>query len=192
MIRTIPLPFEDVLVQLSPGTTVGIIGCGDCAAVLGTGGTKQVEVWKSRIEKMGRVLFAVVLESPCDQRSLKSLVKLIKGFSEPEVLLILACPAGAQSLRDLLRSQQDARPVLVGLTGDGLGWIDSRTKAWHPCRGCNPCVQEPLVGVCLVGQCPLERLDGPCQNRLPGDRCPLMPGSPCVLVAGREDVRGGK
>jgi hypothetical protein len=182
MIRTIPLPFEKVLEKLSPGTSIGIIGCGDCAAVLGTGGTKQVEMWKTQLEKIGTVPFAVVVEAPCDQRSLKSLVKMIDDFSVPETILILACPAGAQSLTDLLRSQGDARRVLVGLAGDGLGWIDGRTKAWHPCRLCNPCPHEPTVEACLVGRCPLERIDGPCQNRLAEDRCPLLPGTVCVWL----------
>ena len=188
MIHTEARPVEEILQRLPPGASVGILGCGDCAAVLGTGGTLQVDEWTERLQGRNKVLFATVVDSPCDQRVLKRFQDLIPGFADANFILVLACSAGAQSLANMLQHAKKVQRVIPCLRSKGLNWIRSRKTISEACFFCEECRYEGEVS-CPVAACPLHRADGPCQNRLPNDECPLRSGFPCVWVPTVESER---
>ncbi|HEY9068991.1 MAG TPA: hypothetical protein VIV61_01970, partial [Candidatus Ozemobacteraceae bacterium] len=115
MIRTIPVASERIFAQIPPGPSVGILGCGDCAAAQHHADTKQLDRWVERFRDRNPVAFAVMTESPCDQRVLRRFLGLVPGFGNAEVILALACPVGQQSLIRLLRDFTPAPRVVSGL-----------------------------------------------------------------------------
>lgn len=183
MIKTKPIPVEQILLKIPEGKSVGILGCGECAAVLGTGGTRQIDEWRSTLGKRNPVAFSCTIDSPCDQRTLRRGAKFIDGFQPVDVMLALVCPIGGQSLGDFLRKECPKTRLIVGLTGEGAGWLhQSGESGWHKCHLCPSCTHDPEAGLCRVANCPLQKADGPCQNRDENDHCPLMNETRCVWV----------
>jgi hypothetical protein len=184
MIKTRCKPETEILNALPAGAVVGIIGCGDCAAVLGTGGTKQVEAWSALLHSRNPVAFAAVIESPCDQRTFKRFFRLLPRHTEVEFVLLLACPAGGQSVSTFLRAELPAALVILGLTAQGPGWIThTGDSGWHDCRLCTTCEHDFSGDVCPLTACPLLKHDGPCQNRGSDDSCPHHEALTCVWVS---------
>lgn len=173
MIKTIQRPPEQILLEIPEGKSIGIMGCGECAAALGHGGTKAVESWVKRFEHRNPVAFAVVVDSPCDQRFLEKSLALFDEPGKVDLLLVLACPAGVQSLIDLLQRRKCSPRVIAGLKAEGMGWLKTGSTLTKACRFCRECTYDPAMGSCPVPTCPLQKSDGPCQNRGPDDVCPL-------------------
>lgn len=182
MIKTEPLPLSDLLDQIPVGEAVGIIGCGDCAAALNTGGTRQVDALRAAFEGRNPIAFATVATAPCDQRVLRRLKNLIQGFEQARTILLLACPAGAQSLSTLLQQEGQQKRLVIGLRTTGLGWIEKNGKPQPGCAFCAECSYDPQQGRCPTVLCPLHRQDGPCQNRGADDHCPTVPEIRCVWL----------
>ncbi len=182
MIKTEPIPLSQLLEQVPERLPIGIIGCGDCAAALHTGGTRQVDALREALTGRNPIAFATVSTAPCDQRVLRRLVKLIQGFDQARVIILLACPAGAQSLATLLQEEKTARQLVIGLKTTGLGWIEKTGKTQPGCSFCDVCTYDAAYGRCPTVRCPLQRQDGPCQNRSADDLCPENPELRCVWL----------
>ncbi|HNV71827.1 MAG TPA: methylenetetrahydrofolate reductase C-terminal domain-containing protein [Candidatus Ozemobacteraceae bacterium] len=182
MIKTEPIPVDELLEQIPAGAPLGIIGCGDCAAALHTGGTRQVDALREACAGRNPIAFATVATAPCDQRVLRRLIHLIQGFEQAQTIVLLACPAGAQSLATLLQHEKISARLVLGLKTTGLGWIEKNGKTHPGCTFCASCTYDPLQGNCPTARCPLRRQDGPCQNRLADDGCPVTPDLRCVWL----------
>ena len=194
MIRTQPIPFAELIKDIPSGEPVGIIGCGDCAAVLNTGGTKQVDALRESLHERNPVRFSMVVDAPCDQRVLRRMLGLIKGFKEARHIILLACPAGAQSLAPLL--EEDTAGIVgvgaghrlhVGLKATGLAWVEKNGQKHSGCLFCSDCTFVTRKKVCPTAACPLHRADGPCQTRLLETLCPVKPDLHCVWLS-KEDT----
>ncbi len=187
MIRTRAIPISDLLARVPEGASVGILGCGDCAAVLNTGGTRQVEELAGRFEGRNPVVFRTVLEAPCDQRVLRRLVQFIPEFDRASFVIVLACPAGVQSLASLVKTEGRPPVVVAGLVASGLGLITSQGARTDACIFCPECTFDPNAGLCPIALCPLHKGDGPCQNRLADDHCPVSPSRRCIWCSHATD-----
>ncbi len=210
MILTKIVNEKEVLRQIPPRIPVGILGCGNCSAVLGTGGTRQVESWIEKLKSRNEVIFGSVAEAPCDQRLLRRFLQLVPGFSKARVILFLGCQSGAQSLAGILNKEKTGQELVLGVQNEGSGWISQENRQWKPCYSCRKCSFQPAIGKCYVADCPLKKSDGPCQNRVLGTEksgkiagsgnCPVIPGQACAwedsgdlhLKAGRPNVKKRK
>jgi len=182
MIQTQQVSIEVLTRDVPAGEPVGIIGCGDCAAALHTGGTKQVDALREALQGRNPVAFATVADAPCDQRVLRRFLGLIKGYPEARTVILLACPAGAQSLATLFRDEGQGRRLVIGLQATGLGWIGRDGRRHEGCVFCTTCTFESARGICPTAGCPLHRADGPCPARAEDDRCPARPEIRCVWI----------
>ena len=182
MIQTQQVPLDKLTREVPAGEPVGIIGCGDCAAALHTGGTKQVDALREALKGRNPVVFAVVADAPCDQRVLRRFLGLIATYQEASTIVLLACPAGAQSLASQLREEGRGRRLVLGLQATGLGWIGRDGKRHEGCIFCGTCTFDRARGICPTAGCPLHRADGPCQARAANDACPVRPEIRCVWI----------
>ncbi|MBF0501002.1 MAG: methylenetetrahydrofolate reductase C-terminal domain-containing protein [Candidatus Riflebacteria bacterium] len=197
MIKTVPIPAENLLRIIPADKKIGVLGCGECAAAIGTGGTKQVDAWVERLKDRNSIIFSAVAKSPCDQRLLERFVGLIQNFDDAEIILLLACHAGVQSLDNLLRRRNQTTLLIPALTVDGFGWLAAGRRWTKACVFCPSCTFDTTatahsgVGAlsCPTAICPLRKIDGPCQNRLVDDRCPIVPESICTWLQPSENVK---
>ncbi|MBF0544614.1 MAG: methylenetetrahydrofolate reductase C-terminal domain-containing protein [Candidatus Riflebacteria bacterium] len=190
MIKTIAVGFDEIKSKLEPDESLGIIGCGDCAAALGTGGTKQVENLMNFLSPEFPVLFSTVFRSPCDQRVLYRFIDLLPNFENVSKIIMLACPAGIQSLNSLLRERNSFTKVISGLKPIGLNWLSKNKTDFNACKFCTICEFDGSTTFCPVAACPLNRFDGPCQNRNYDDTCPIEPEKTCIwleIFSGRSE-----
>lgn len=183
MIKTVPVSHEAILAAIPVGEPVGILGCGECAAALGTGGTRQVDAWEKLFHDRNELTFKAVADAPCDQRLLKRFLAMLPGFSKTRFLLLLTCPAGTQSLAGLLPELVNPPRLIQGLSAQGLVWLSPGGKTTTGCRFCGDCHFDPSRDTfCPTASCPLQKLDGPCQTREQGHLCPLNPGQHCTWL----------
>ncbi|MFZ2960165.1 MAG: methylenetetrahydrofolate reductase C-terminal domain-containing protein [Candidatus Ozemobacteraceae bacterium] len=200
MIKTVAIPVEDLFVHIPEKIPMGIIGCGECAAALGTGGTRQVDMWVDRLKTRNPVVFSTVARSPCDQRILERFIRLIPDFDQAKLILLLACPAGVQSLGDLLRRENRNVLLVPALKVEGLGWLAAGRRWSEACVFCQTCTFEMASAAhsgggavsCPTAACPLHKADGPCQNRLDEDRCPIAPETSCIWLPSAGPLQRGQ
>lgn len=191
MIRTEWRESFDLLKAIEPGSRVGILGCSDCSSVYRTGDTKRIEQTISLIQDHCKVAFATSLGSPCDQRSLRLLLKSRPEFLEVDTIIVLACVAGSSSLADLLVNLAGAtRPRVVSPVATCDFTIIGRDSvSRRACRFCKTCLfsqgeETPghINGLCPVAVCPVGRSDGPCQSRV-SDNCVICSDMICSWLS---------
>ncbi|MBF0410109.1 MAG: methylenetetrahydrofolate reductase C-terminal domain-containing protein [Candidatus Riflebacteria bacterium] len=173
MIKTSAISFDEIISLIPGDARIGIVGCGDCAATLGVGGTRQVEEMKEQIQKLGRnVVFAFVVRAPCDERALRRFIDLTTGFSDADHVIVLACSAGFQSLVSVSGHLGFSQNFIKGLKTEGLVKVTRNGSVRPACLFCSECHLISPSSICPVVSCPLKKADGPCQNRLEKNFCP--------------------
>ena len=80
MIATKAKDFDELLKSLAEAQRIYIVGCGDCATVLQTGGEYEVAEMKKRLEEAGKtVTGTVVPDVTCQVLDIK---RLLRGDKE--------------------------------------------------------------------------------------------------------------
>ncbi len=161
MIITEKKAFEEILESLKGYKKVFLLGCGECAATAKTGGEPELAQMKEQLEKHGKAVVGTCMpEAPCIAAKLKTeLAKNMKGLREAEVVLVLACGLGVQSVKSNDRLGLDILPALNTLFG---AVMDAQGDFYEKCSLCGECVLGITAGICPITLCPKGLLNGPC------------------------------
>lgn len=161
MIITEQKPLLEIINSLKGYTKVFLVGCGECATTCKTGGKDELLKMKEQLEKQGKtVLGACIPDAPCVAAQIKTeLAKNIKTLREAEVILVLACGLGVQSVKDNDRVGLVVLPSCNSLFG---AVMDSLGNFYEKCSMCGECVLEFTGGICPITLCPKGLLNGPC------------------------------
>ncbi len=157
---------------------VFLMGCGQCATVAGTGGSKEIAVTKARLEAEGyEVTGWAVGEVACHSGGTKLDVR--KHFGEvgdADAILVMTCGAGVQTVADAVDT-----PVFPALDSAFLGTVIRHGVYEERCQTCGDCVLDLTAGICPVTTCPKGLLNGPCGGMWNG-MCEVMTDRECTHV----------
>lgn len=189
MVSTDKKAFEDIVKTLEDYDRVFLVGCGDCATLLQTGGEFEVKEMAQALEEAGKTITGwVVPEVTCKILDVKKLLRQHKEeVDAAEALLVLACGSGVQAVAEV-----SDKPVYPGL--DTLGIVDqSRLGQFYEwCSCCGECVVGDYGGICPITRCPKGQMNGPCGGTNEG-KCEVDPEKDCVwtLIYKRMEELGG-
>ena len=176
MIISTQKPLEEIVASIAHYHRLGIIGCGGCAAVCQTGGTKQVEELADRL-KDKEIVFTLQIEEPCDQRILsRELRRVSDRLEHVDAVVILACGTGVQTAAAAI-----GKPCLTGLNTVFNGTVIHSTRYAELCGACGDCLLNQTAGICPQTLCPKGIANGPCSEKT-GEQCSVDPDSECVWV----------
>ncbi len=175
MIVTSEKPFDNIL-EMVQGKKVGILGCvGGCASLYNTGGKEQVESLSSRLSGAGvDVVFASTQGRHCTLTDFTG-IKGSETLGESDVILIMACGVGVQSVAGLAEI-----PVYPALDTRFAGMrFDSELA--ERCLACGDCVLHLTGGICPITRCPKSLLNGPCGGVYAG-KCEVDRTNDCAWI----------
>jgi len=191
VIATTPKDFEELLKRLSEADSIYIVGCGDCATVLQTGGEYEVAEMKQKLEEAGKtVTGTVVPDVTCQVLDVKRLLRADKEAIEAaDAVLVMACGSGVQAVAEILQD----KPVFAALDTTFIADKFRAGEFYEWCSLCGECVVDQYGGICPVTRCPKGQLNGPCGGADQG-KCEVDPDKDCVwtLIYERLDKLGGK
>lgn len=177
MIISTQKPLDEIKAALAEYERVAIIGCGGCAAVCQVGGTRQVEDLVHALDT-NEVVFTFQIDEPCDQRILaRELRRISNKLDDADVLLILACGAGVQTIASAV-----AKPCLVGLNTLFPGSVIHSNEYRELCLTCGECILNRTAAICPRTLCPKGIANGPCSEKL-DERCSVDADAECVWVS---------
>jgi len=160
MIITEKKPISELIDSLKDYQKIFIVGCGECSTTCKTGGEEEVLEIKKELEKAGKeVLGYIIPKAPCIAPQLKQeLAKSIKSLKEAEVILVLSCGLGAQSVKENNRFGQKVVPACNTLF---IGVMDAQGDFLEKCSLCGECILDLTEGFCPLTLCPKGLLNGP-------------------------------
>lgn len=177
MIISVQKPFEEIRASIGPYHRLAIIGCGGCAAVCQTGGTRQVEELAARLDDKD-VVFTFQIDEPCDQRILaREMRRVSDRMQDVEAVLALACGTGVQVLASFID-----KPCLTGLDTVFSGTVIHSNRYTENCNACGECILNFTAAICPLTQCPKGIANGPCSEKI-DDTCCVDSESECVWVS---------
>ncbi len=176
MIITKQKSFRDIL-DFIEGDPVFLIGCSECATVCSTGGEKEIQDMKKRLEDKGlNVTGWVILDPAChllnDKRILKNYTKEI---DEAEKVVVFACGNGVQTVSEVLRDSD----IFSGTDTLFLGEVKRIGDFERRCNLCGECIADEFGGFCPISRCPKKMLNGPCGGSIDG-KCEINSDLDCV------------
>ena len=180
MIITEQKPIAEILESLKEYKKVFLVGCGECAATCKTGGEPELLRAKQLLEENGKTVLGTCMPSaPCVAAQIKTeLAKNIKALREAEVILVLACGLGVQSVKDNDRLGLTVLPCCNTLFGAVL---DSQGNFYEKCSMCGECVLDITGGICPITLCAKGLLNGPCGGMDKG-KCEVDKDRDCAWV----------
>jgi len=173
-------PIAQIIDSLKGYTKVFLVGCGECATTCKTGGEEQLLAIKALLEKEGKVVLGACIPSaPCVASQIKTeLAKNSKILREAEVVLVLACGLGVQSLKDNDRLGLTVLPGCNSLFG---AVMDAQGNFYEKCSLCGECVLDITGGICPLTLCTKGLLNGPCGGMDKG-KCETDKDKDCAWV----------
>jgi ferredoxin len=158
---------EELLLALEGCERVFLVGCAACATACKSGGEEEVFRMQEWLTSLGReVTGSLIIEEACHiMRAGRDLRQHRLAVEEADVLLVLACGAGIQSVS----SSTDKR-VIGGLNSLFLGNIRRFGQYEEKCSLCGDCILNETAGICPVTNCAKGLLNGPCGGMEEG-RC---------------------
>lgn len=168
---------DEIKASLAPYARIAIIGCGGCAAVCQTGGTKQVEEMAQALDDK-KIVFTFQIDEPCDQRILsRELRRISSRLAKTEALLILACGIGVQAIALAVD-----KPCLTGLDTAFPGMVAHSNNYSENCMACGECVLNVTAAICPRTRCPKGIMNGPCSEKT-DEKCSVNADLECVWVS---------
>lgn len=158
---------EELLLALEDCERVFLVGCAACATACKSGGEDEVFRMQEWLTSLGReVTGSLIIEEACHiMRAGRDLRQHRLAVEEADVLLVLACGAGIQSVS----SSTDKR-VIGGLNSLFLGNTRRFGQYEEKCSLCGDCILNETAGICPVTNCAKGLLNGPCGGMEEG-RC---------------------
>jgi hypothetical protein len=135
---------------------------------------------QQELEKQGKtVLGSCIPDAPCVAAQIKTeLAKNMKSLKDAEVILVLACGLGVQSVKDNDRLGLVVLPACNTLCG---AVVDTRGNFYEKCSMCGECVLGITAGICPITLCPKGLLNGPCGGMDKG-KCEVDKERDCAWV----------
>jgi len=180
MIITEQKPIEELLDSLKEYHKIFLVGCGECATTCKTGGQDELSKMKLDLEAHGKTIVGMCIPSaPCVASQIKTeLAKNMKALRETEVVLVLACGLGTQSVKDNDRLGLAVLPGCNSLFG---AVMDAQGNFLEKCSLCGECVLDVTAGVCPITLCAKGLLNGPCGGMDKG-KCEVDKDKDCAWV----------
>src|SRR4030042_578180 len=102
MIVTERKPLAEILEALKEYNKIFLVGCGECATTCKTGGKDELLAIQQELEKEGKVILGTCIpDAPCIAAQIKTeLAKNMQALRQADVILVLACGLGVQSIKD--------------------------------------------------------------------------------------------
>ncbi|SRR6056297_1153698 len=142
-----------------------VIGCGLCAAQAGTGGTLGVEKILENLKAINKdVLASIVIEEPCDKRTVKKDLRYIKEeVKEADGIIVAACGTGVQTVQEITDkiTITTTDTIMISQT-ERIG------KYQQKCKACGVCHLNETGGICPITACAKSLLNGPCGGQIDG------------------------
>jgi len=178
MIISSPKDRRTLSQRLDPYDSVFIVGCGSCATVCKVGGEEEVFATQEWLEQEGKdVSGNMILDEACHiMRASRELRRFRSQVDEADVILVLSCGAGAQSISDSYD-----KPVLTGVDPLFLGNVRRFGQYEEKCSLCGECLLNQTGGICPVTTCAKGLLNGPCGGMVDG-HCEVDEGRDCAWV----------
>lgn len=175
MIVTVRKDFSEILRGTKSKKRVYIIGCAGCATLCQTGGDKETRELRASLTEHGKeVVGRSVLDVPCDERVVKLELAKKPQILKSDILLVMACGAGIQAIRNLV-----SLPILPVLDSVFLGTIERIGVFKEYCSICGDCMIEGMDNLCPITRCAKGLLNGPCGGAADG-KCEIDPEMDCV------------
>ncbi len=179
MNRTIWKTDSEIDIILRGYDDLGIISCGTCANLSGTGGRAGLDDLKNRLKQKGkRIHLARVIIACCPEEIMRrTLTANRRALRKCRALIILSCAGGIKAAN----SCRPDIPVLSILDSVGSAAVSCTDPllAQSLCRGCGHCVLTYTAGICPLSECPARSKYGPCKA--------YEENTPhCVMDSGRE------
>jgi len=181
MIITEQKPITEILDSIKDYQKVFLIGCGECATVCKTGGEVEVAQMKKALEENGKVTTGFTIpQAPCIASQIKiELAKNTKALRDSEVILVLACGLGVQSIK---ANDRIGLIVVPACNTEFLGIVDAKGNLYEKCSACGECVLGVTAGVCPITLCAKGLLNGPCGGMDKG-KCEVDKDKDCAWVS---------
>ena len=179
---------EDLERLLSDYAAVFLIGCGSCATVCKVGGEEEVFATQEWLEEGGwEVTGSMILDEACHiMRAARELRRHRDQVGEADVLLVLSCGAGAQSISDV-----SDKPILTGVDPLFLGNVRRFGQYEEKCSLCGDCILNRTGGICPVTTCAKGLLNGPCGGMQDG-ACEVDEERECAWVRIHQRLAAGR
>ncbi len=176
MIITKQKPLTDILAALDGSGKVFLVGCAKCATVCKSGGEEEVWQMQEQLSSAGfEVTGSIVIDEVCHMlRTGRDLRSRKDAVAEADVLLVLACGAGVQSV-----SAAGDKKTVAGLDTLFLGNIRRLGQFEQKCSLCGECILTETAGICPVTVCAKGLLNGPCGGMEEG-RCEIDRDAECA------------
>ncbi|HCU37345.1 MAG TPA: 5,10-methylenetetrahydrofolate reductase [Armatimonadetes bacterium] len=189
LIATRSKEFEELLKTLADAGSVYIVGCGDCATVLQTGGEYEVNEMTGKLQEQGKtVTGTIVPDVTCQILDIKRLLrKQADAVDAADAVLVMACGCGIQAVAEVLEGKR----VVAGLDTVFAADKGRAGEFYEYCSLCGDCVVDQYAGVCPVTRCPKGQLNGPCGGT-DGGKCEVDSEKDCVwtLIYKRMETAG--
>jgi ferredoxin len=180
MIVTEKKPLEQVIDSLKGYKNVFLVGCGECATTCKTGGKDELAQMQKELEKHGKVVTGTCIpDAPCVAAQIKAeFAKNMAALRVSEVILVLACGLGAQSVKENDRLGLAVFPACNSMFG---AVVDAKGNFYEKCSLCGECVLELTGGICPITLCSKSLLNGPCGGMNKG-KCETDSEKDCAWV----------
>jgi len=180
MIITEQKPIQEIIDSLKEYKKVFLIGCGECATVCKTGGEAEVKKMHKALEEAGKLVTGFAIpQAPCIASQVKTeLAKNMKALRDSEVILVLACGLGVQSIKD---NDRLGLVVIPSCDTQFLGVVDAKGNLYEKCSACGECVLGVTAGICPLTLCAKGLLNGPCGGMDKG-KCEVDKDKDCAWV----------
>jgi hypothetical protein len=177
VIITVSKPLEEICESLKGFQKVFIVGCAQCATKCRTGSEDQAKKLLEDLSAKGKNVSGFkVLDTPCDIRVAKKDLGRVSQASGADVILVLACGGGVQTVEKVL-----GRPTIPGLNPVFIGVTERIGVYQEYCKACGHCFLDMTLGICPVTRCAKGLVNGPCGGVIDG-KCEADLERDCVWV----------
>ncbi len=175
MILSKQKPWEEILSYLDGESNVFILGCNGCAQASGTGGPKEVEEIKGKLEGTGKkVTGSAVVDFLCEKALVKSRLRSkVEQIMAADSILVMTCGVGVQAVAASVNKVCHPACDTVNLGGSRGEWMGSER-----CMECGECLLEYTGGICPLTACTKGLISGQCGGASQG-KCEISPERDC-------------
>ncbi len=187
MIITESKKIDEILKAIGDKKNVFLVGCGECSTTCKTGGEPELLAIKGELESKGKAVTGYCIpNAPCvAPQVLTAFAKNRKAVESADIILVLACGLGAQSVKEMSRFN---KPVKIACNTMFMGATDKKGDFYELCSACGACVLSDVgVAICPVTRCPKGLLNGPCGGVNKG-KCEVDKERDCVWALIYEDL----
>ena len=171
-------PFDEIQSLLEREKKVYLIGCGTCATMCHTGGSKEVLDMEERLTEIGKkVTGRTIIPTACDELTGQALKEVSRAVYEADAILVMTCAFGVQTVA---RYASD-KPVYPALNTLFIGLEEVPAQFTELCSQCGNCLLGKTAGICPLTACPKGLVNGPCGGYRDG-KCEVDPKRDCAWV----------